>query len=262
MERRTTGSWVQCANRFGEISLRLSPHAGGERTAQRIGQHKYIGGAYKILGRLGEATLAFPGPPSLRVRERILAPEKRERGHRGGARRPPPGGYQRLNLVQFSSIRFGFRWKQALRSAALGRPLRFPFEMTALLPVAEVGFVDGLGGEMGGEDGPAQLAVLEAQVELLAEGQREAGDFAVASHRGLGERSIVSMRAHENKNASRWETYRRFLNDSLAGSTAILAPTALADGHPSEGSSELRARRRQQHLLTNIMLTTRINRPS
>ncbi len=57
MERRTTGSWVQCANRFGEISLRLSPHAGGERTAQRIGQHKYIGGAYKILGRLGEATL-------------------------------------------------------------------------------------------------------------------------------------------------------------------------------------------------------------
>ena len=62
----------------------------------------------------------------------------------------------------------------------------FFVEITALLPVAEVGFVDGLGGEMGGEDGldfrepvepgeevPGQFAVLEAQVELLTDGQRE-----------------------------------------------------------------------------------------
>ena len=60
------------------------------------------------------------------------------------------------------------------------------------------------------------MAVLEAQVELLRDGQREAGDFAVASHRGLGGRSIVSMRAHENKNASRGETYRRFLRRAPA----------------------------------------------
>jgi hypothetical protein len=32
---------------------------------------------------------------------------------------------------------------------------------------------------------------LEAQVELLTDGQREAGDFAVAGHRGLRERSIA-----------------------------------------------------------------------
>ena len=74
----------------------------------------------------------------------------------------------------------------------------FFVEISALLPLAEVGLVDGLGGEMGGEDGLdfrqlvepgeevlGQLAVLEAQIELPTDGQREAGDFAVASHRGL-----------------------------------------------------------------------------
>ncbi len=57
-----------------------------------------------------------------------------------------------------------------------------------------------------------QLAVLEAQVELLTDGQREAGDFAIASHRVLRKRSIVSMRGNDNRNASRLKSYRRFLN--------------------------------------------------
>ena len=52
--------------------------------------------------------------------------------------------------------------------------------------MGEVGCVDGFGGEMGGEDGLdfrqavepgeevlGQLAILEAQVELLTDGQRE-----------------------------------------------------------------------------------------
>ena len=95
--------------------------------------------------------------------------------------------------------------------------------------MGEAGSVDGPGGEMGGKSGPdfrepvepgeevlGQLAILEAQVELLTDGQREAGDFAVASHRGLRKRAIVSMRANENKNASRCETYRRFLNRKLS----------------------------------------------
>ena len=81
--------------------------------------------------------------------------------------------------------------------------------------MGEAGSVDGPGGEMGGKSGPdfrepvepgeevlGQLAVLEAQVELLTDGQREAGDFAVASHRGLRERSIVSMRANVFTNFS------------------------------------------------------------
>ena len=57
-----------------------------------------------------------------------------------------------------------------------------------------------------------QLAVLEAQVELLTDGQREAGDFAVASHRGPRERGIVFMRGNDNKNGSRLKSYGRFLN--------------------------------------------------
>jgi hypothetical protein len=55
---------------------------------------------------------------------------------------------------------------------------------------------------------------LEAQVELLTDGQREAGDFAVARHRGPPERCIVCMRGNDNKNASRLKSYGRFLNGS------------------------------------------------
>ena len=77
----------------------------------------------------------------------------------------------------------------------------FFVEITALLPVAEVGFVDGLGGEMGGEDGldfrqlvePGEevlgpLAILEALVELLTDGRLgEAGRFCrCASSRSSG----------------------------------------------------------------------------
>ena len=73
----------------------------------------------------------------------------------------------------------------------------FFVEITALLPVGGVGLVDGLGGEMGAADGLdfrqavetgeevlGQLAVLEALVELLTDGQGEPGDLAVARHRG------------------------------------------------------------------------------
>ena len=61
----------------------------------------------------------------------------------------------------------------------------FFVETTALLPMGEVGFVDGLGGEDGldfrqavepGEEVLGQLAILEAR--------GEPGDFAVGRHRG------------------------------------------------------------------------------
>ena len=47
-----------------------------------------------------------------------------------------------------------------------------------------------------GEAVLGQLAVLEAQVELLTDGQREPGDFAVASHRGL-ERTLHCLHARQ-----------------------------------------------------------------
>ncbi|MGP8236531.1 MAG: hypothetical protein ACLQVW_14100, partial [Limisphaerales bacterium] len=53
-------------------------------------------------------------------------------------------------------------------------------------------------------------------VELLTDGQREPGDFAVARHRGPLECCIVIMRGYENKNASRCETYRRFFIQHLS----------------------------------------------
>jgi hypothetical protein len=70
-----------------------------------------------------------------------------------------------------------------------------PVGIAALFPVAEVGFVDGAAAEVGGEDGldfgegvepgdegRGRLAVVEAGVELVTEGLREAGDFAGAGH--------------------------------------------------------------------------------
>ena len=53
---------------------------------------------------------------------------------------------------------------------------------------------------------------MKAQVEFLKEGQREAGNFAVASHRGLRERGIVCMRVNDNQDASRVKTYGRYLH--------------------------------------------------
>ncbi|MGO8701940.1 MAG: hypothetical protein ACLQVY_30020 [Limisphaerales bacterium] len=53
---------------------------------------------------------------------------------------------------------------------------------------------------------------MEALVELLTDGQREPGDFAVARHRGPPERGIVFMRGNDNRNASRLKSYGRFLN--------------------------------------------------
>ena len=78
---------------------------------------------------------------------------------------------------------------------------------------------------MGGEDGldfrqPVEprekvlgrLAILEALVELLTDGQREPGDFAVACHWSPRVRGIVCMRGNDNRNASRSKSYGRFLN--------------------------------------------------
>ena len=68
-----------------------------------------------------------------------------------------------------------------------------PREEAAGAPFAEVLFADGVAAKLGGEDGLnlgegvepgeqglAKLGVGEAVVELFAEGEREAGDFAVA----------------------------------------------------------------------------------
>jgi len=73
-----------------------------------------------------------------------------------------------------------------------------PVGVAALFPVAEVGFIDGAAAEVGGEDGldfgeavepgdkgRGRLAVVEAGVELVADGLREAGDFAGAGHGDL-----------------------------------------------------------------------------
>ena len=60
--------------------------------------------------------------------------------------------------------------------------------------------------------GLRQVAVLEALVELLTDGQREAGDLAVARRRGPRERGIVFMRGHDNRNGSRLKSYGRILN--------------------------------------------------
>jgi len=56
MVRGATGSWVQCANGFGEISLRLlsgSPRTRGEREKCNGSAITsiYIGVPYKILGK-------------------------------------------------------------------------------------------------------------------------------------------------------------------------------------------------------------------
>jgi hypothetical protein len=49
--------------------------------------------------------------------DKILPVEKREGGHRGGARHPPGGGNSGsiyLNLPQFGSIWFGMAWTSGL----------------------------------------------------------------------------------------------------------------------------------------------------
>jgi len=72
-----------------------------------------------------------------------------------------------------------------------------PVAVAAVFPLGEVGRGDGLGGELGGEDGLdlgegvepleegwAWLVVEEAAVELVADGEGEAGDFSGAGHGG------------------------------------------------------------------------------
>ena len=68
-----------------------------------------------------------------------------------------------------------------------------------------------------GEEVLGQLAILEAQVELLTDRQREAGDFAVARHRGPPESGIVCMRGNDNKNASRAKSYGGFCSRFTRG---------------------------------------------
>jgi hypothetical protein len=79
-----------------------------------------------------------------------------------------------------------------------GIAAREPVAVAAVFPLGEVGGGDGLGGEVGGEDGldfregvepleegRARLVVEEAVVELVADGEGEAGDFSGAGHWGL-----------------------------------------------------------------------------
>ena len=77
-----------------------------------------------------------------------------------------------------------------------GLVLEEPVGNAAVAPGGEVGGIDGAGVKAGGEDGPdlgeavkpgkdggGGLAIVEAGVELLADGGREAGDFANAGGR-------------------------------------------------------------------------------
>jgi hypothetical protein len=79
-----------------------------------------------------------------------------------------------------------------------------PVAVAAVFPLGEVGRGEGLGGELGGEDGldlgegiepveegGAGLVVEEAAVELVANGGGEAGDFSGASHGVKGVRGLV-----------------------------------------------------------------------
>ncbi len=113
-------------------------------------------------------------------------------------------------MVQFSSIRFGFRWKQALRGG-IGAVLETDAKdlANALLFLLAWTSASRLSQE---RRGLGQLAVLEALVELLADGQGKAGDFAFARRRGPPERCIVIMRGNGNKDASRLKSYGRILN--------------------------------------------------
>jgi hypothetical protein len=125
-------------------------------------------------------------------------------------------------LAQFTSIWFNqvrvSVGGQESKSGPLGQLLRFPFEITALFPRGEVGFVDGLGGEDGlyfrsglSQVVLGQLALLEALVKLLTDDQREPDDFAVRVI-AVFDRCIVCMRSDDNRNASRLKSYGRFLH--------------------------------------------------
>ena len=95
------------------------------------------------------------------MRDGILALEQGAPGHRGGrGTRPgtPPGGGD-SGSIRFNSVQFG----------SVGP----------------------------GEEVLGQLAVLEALVELLADGQREPLDFAVTRHR-------APWRAWHYLHAGRW----------------------------------------------------------
>jgi hypothetical protein len=83
------------------------------------------------------------------------------------------------------------------RSRRLPRALfLFPGFVAAALPARKIVFLNGFSIERGSHDGldfrqavkpfdylPGFLAVLEALIELLADGQRQAGDFSGACHR-------------------------------------------------------------------------------
>jgi len=74
-----------------------------------------------------------------------------------------------------------------------------PVPVAAVFPLGEVGRGEGLGGELGGEDGLdlgqgvepveegwAGLVVEKAAVELVSDGEGETGDFSGAGHGGKG----------------------------------------------------------------------------
>ena len=134
---------------------------------------------------------------------------------RGRARQPPggaQGGCRRLNLAQFTSIWFkrvrilesrlsGARtWGS--RAGPPGRPepcigpaLALPIRDSVLVPMGEVGFVDGLGGEMGGEDGLDFGQMVEPGEEVLGRPGGVGRFCPCASSRSLGSVALFSCGA-------------------------------------------------------------------
>ena len=122
--------------------------------------------------------------------DKILPVEKRERRHRGWARRPPGaprGGVSGsiwFNLAQFTSI-----YLNLVRDGLDFRHLVEP-----------------------GEGVPGQWAFWRRRFSCRGMGQRAADGSAVARPRGPRKRCLVSMRGNDSKNESRIKSYGRFLD--------------------------------------------------
>ncbi len=108
-----------------------------------------------------------------------------------GEGRGKPVGYGNLAGVFFEALGFVDEGANPLASLLMAEPLL----EAALFPFAEILLGDFVAGEVGGEDGAdivagvepgeelgAGFAVLKAAVQLVTDGAREAGDFAVSGH--------------------------------------------------------------------------------
>ena len=137
---------------------------------------------------------------------RLLCQRRSALADRGRARVPPdpPGGWQRLNLVQFTSI-----YLNLVRDGLAFRHLVEP-----------------------GEEVLGQLAFGRRRFSGWRRGQRAADDSAGARQRGPRKRWFVSMRGNDSKNESRLKSYGRFLNKNTRIVRSSATPQRLVSFSP------------------------------